>query len=105
MHPGKELIIEKGVYESHHDMLDKLDEMNDQLEETDNMENTDMENQEPIDEKLVGKQKNIDKNDNGKIDAEDFKILNKSNFFLQNLVVQYQILCLICNNKEMISFL
>ena len=40
MHPGKELIIEKGVYESHHDMLDKLDEMNDQLEETDNMENT-----------------------------------------------------------------
>ena len=39
MHPGKELIIEKGVYESHHDMLDKLDEMNDQLEETDNMEN------------------------------------------------------------------
>ena len=36
-----------------------------------------MENQEPIDEKLVGKQKNIDKNDNGKIDAEDFKILNK----------------------------
>jgi hypothetical protein len=40
MHPGKELIIEKGVYESHDDMLDKMDEMNDQLEETDNMENT-----------------------------------------------------------------
>jgi len=39
-HPGKELIIEKGVYESHDDMMDKLDEMNDQLEETDNMENT-----------------------------------------------------------------
>jgi hypothetical protein len=38
--PGKELIIEKGVYESHDDMLDKMDEMNDQLEETDNMENT-----------------------------------------------------------------
>jgi hypothetical protein len=33
--------------------------------------------EEEIDEKLVGKQKNIDKNDNGKIDAEDFKILNK----------------------------
>lgn len=39
-HPGKELIIEKGVYESHDDMINKLDEINDQLEETDNMENT-----------------------------------------------------------------
>jgi hypothetical protein len=46
MHPGKELIIEKGVYESHHDMLDKLDEMNDQLEETDDMENTEMQPEE-----------------------------------------------------------
>jgi len=46
MHPGKELIIEKGVYESHHDMLDKLGEMNDQLEETDNMENTEMQPEE-----------------------------------------------------------
>lgn len=39
-HKDGELIIEKGVYESHDDMMDKLDEMNDQLEETDNMENT-----------------------------------------------------------------
>ena len=69
-----ELIIEKGVYDSHEDMIDKLDEMGEELEEK---ENTNMENQEPIDEKLVGKQKNIDKNDNGKIDAEDFKLLNK----------------------------
>lgn len=69
-----ELIIEKGVYESYDDMIDKMDEMSEELEEK---ENTNMENQEPIDEKLVGKQKNIDKNDNGKIDAEDFKILNK----------------------------
>ena len=29
-----------------------------------------------IDEKLVGKQSKIDKNKNGKIDAEDFKLLN-----------------------------
>lgn len=69
-----ELIIEKGMYESYSDMIDKLDEMGEELEEK---ENTNMENQEPIDEKLVGKQKNIDKNNNGKIDAEDFKILNK----------------------------
>jgi hypothetical protein len=46
MHPGKELIIEKGVYESHDDMLDKLDEMNDQLEETNDMENTEMQPEE-----------------------------------------------------------
>jgi hypothetical protein len=39
-HPGKELIIEKGIYESHDDMMNKLDEINDQLEETENMENT-----------------------------------------------------------------
>ena len=31
-----------------------------------------------IDEKLVGKQHKIDKNKNGKIDAKDFKLLNKS---------------------------
>lgn len=73
-HPGKQLIIEKGIYESYEDMIDKLDEMGEKLEEK---ENTNMENQKPIDEKLVGKQKNIDKNDNGKIDAEDFKMLNK----------------------------
>lgn len=36
-HDG-ELIIEKGQYDSHESMIDKLDEMNDELEETDNME-------------------------------------------------------------------
>jgi hypothetical protein len=45
-HPGKELIIEKGVYDSHDDMLDKLDEINDQLEETDDMKNTEMQPEE-----------------------------------------------------------
>ena len=45
-HPGKELIIEKGVYDSQEDMIDKLDEMNDQLEETDDMENTEMQPEE-----------------------------------------------------------
>lgn len=71
-HKG-ELIIEKGVYESHDDMIDKLDEMNDQLEETDNMENTQMS------EKLVGNQSKLDKNDNGKIDKQDFEMLRKDN--------------------------
>ena len=67
-HKG-ELIIEKGVYESQDDMLDKLDEMNDQLEETDNMKNTEM------NEKLVGNQSKLDKNHNGEIDGQDFKIM------------------------------
>jgi hypothetical protein len=44
-HPGKELIIEKGIYESHEDMLDKLDEMGEELEEN---ENQNMKNQEPM---------------------------------------------------------
>lgn len=43
-HPYKQFIIEKGVYESHSDMIDKLDEMGQQLEEK---ENTNMKNQEP----------------------------------------------------------
>ena len=105
--PGKELIIEKGVYESHDDMIDKMDEMNDQLEETDNMENTEtMEGNEfsgalkaakdagektfsvdgkeydveecwskQMEEELVGGQKKLDKNHNGEIDGQDFKIL------------------------------
>ena len=68
-HKDGELIIEKGVYENHDDMMDKLDEMNDQLEETENMENTQM------DEKLVGNQDKLDKNHNGEIDGQDFKII------------------------------
>jgi hypothetical protein len=71
-HPGKQFIIEKVAYESHNHMLDKLDEMNDQIEnETENMENTQM------DEKLYGNQSKLDKNHNGKIDSDDLKMLRK----------------------------
>jgi hypothetical protein len=66
-HPGKQFIIEKANYESHSDMIEKLDKMGEELEET---ENNDMK------EELKGGQKKIDKNHNGKIDSEDFKILN-----------------------------
>jgi hypothetical protein len=45
-HKDGELIIEKGVYENHDDMMNKLDEMNDQLEETNDMENTEMQPEE-----------------------------------------------------------
>ena len=120
-HKG-ELIIEKGVYESQEDMLDKLDEMNDQLEETDNMENTqpmegnefsgalkaakdagektftvdgkkydveecwgkEMKEEEEchecsanMDEELHGNQDKIDADHDGKISANDFKLLLK----------------------------
>jgi hypothetical protein len=70
-HPGKQFIIEKTMYESHEDMIDKLDEMGQQLEEK---ENQDMKNTQ-VDEKLVGKQSKLDKNHNGKIDGQDFKIM------------------------------
>jgi ribosomal protein L37AE/L43A len=41
----KELLIDKKVYESHADMIEKLDQMGQELEEK---ENTNMENQEPM---------------------------------------------------------
>ena len=65
-HPGKQFIIEKANYESHGDMIEKLDKMGEDLEE---IENNDMK------EELKSGQKKIDKNHNGKIDAEDFEIL------------------------------
>jgi hypothetical protein len=65
-HPGKQFIIEKSNYKSHSDMLEKLDKMGEELEET---ENKDMK------EELIGGQKKLDKNHNGKIDGQDFKIL------------------------------
>lgn len=43
--PDKELIIEPGVYESHGDMIDKLDEMGEKLEQ---QESNNMENQQPM---------------------------------------------------------
>jgi hypothetical protein len=44
-HSKKELLIDKKVYESHADMIEKLDQMGQELEEK---ENTNMENQEPM---------------------------------------------------------
>jgi hypothetical protein len=44
-HPGKQFIIEKGMYESYEEMIDKLDEMGEKLQEK---ENTDMKHQEPM---------------------------------------------------------
>ena len=45
-HPGKQFIIEKKQYESYSDMIEKLDEMGQQLEEKENtnMENTNQNN-------------------------------------------------------------
>jgi len=60
---GKEFIIEKGPKPS----IDELDAMGEKLD--------DMENEQPMDEKLVGNQSKIDANHNGEIDADDFKKL------------------------------
>lgn len=115
-HPGKQFIIEKAKYKSHSDMIEKLDKMGEELEETENMKKVEtkegnafsgamakakeagektftvdgkeydieeeMEDCQEcgegyMEEELVGGQTKLDKNKNGKIDAEDFKLLKK----------------------------
>lgn len=60
---GQEFIIEKGPRIS----IDELDNMGEKTET--------MKKEQPVDEKLIGKQKVLDKNDNGKIDGEDFEMM------------------------------
>lgn len=115
-HPGKQFIIEKAKYESHSDMIEKLDKMGEELEETENMKKFETEEGNAftgamtkakedgektftvdgkeydieeemgdcqecgdgyMEEELKGGQTKLDKNKNGKIDAEDFKLLKK----------------------------
>ena len=98
-HPGKQFIIEKAKYESHNDMIEKLDKMGEELEETENMKKFETKEgnaftgamtkakeagdktftvdgkEYDMEEELKGGQTKLDKNHNGKIDAQDFKIL------------------------------
>ena len=98
-HPGKQFIIEKAKYDSHSDMIEKLDKMGEELEETENMKKFETKEgnaftgamtkakeagektftvdgkEYDIEEELKGGQKKLDKNHNGKIDGQDFKIL------------------------------
>jgi hypothetical protein len=98
-HPGKQFIIEKTNYDSHSDMIEKLDKMGEELEETENMKKFETKEgnaftgamtkakesgdktftvdgkEYDIEEELKGGQKKLDKNHNGKIDGQDFKIL------------------------------
>jgi hypothetical protein len=48
-HPDKELIIEKGVYSDYSEMIDKLDEMGEELEEKENINMETQESNENID--------------------------------------------------------
>lgn len=48
-HPDKELIIEKGMYENYSDMIDKLDEMGEELEEKENINMKNQESNENVD--------------------------------------------------------
>lgn len=98
-HPGKQFIIEKTNYDSHSDMIEKLDKMGEELEETENMKKFETkegnaftgamtkakesgektftvdDKEYDVKEELKGDQKKLDKNHNGKIDGQDFKIL------------------------------
>lgn len=98
-HPGKQFIIEKANYDSHDDMIEKLDKMGEELEETENMKKLDAKEgnaftgamtkakesgketftvdgkEYDVKEELIGKQKDLDKNRNKKIDSGDFEIL------------------------------
>lgn len=98
-HPGKQFIIEKANYESHSDMIEKLDKMGEELEETENMKKLDAKEgnaftgamtkakesgketftvdgkEYDVKEELKGKQKDLDMNGNDKLDTQDFKLL------------------------------
>lgn len=67
--PNKEFVVEIETYESEEELIDKMDELGEKLE-TENMKNP-----QSMDEKLHGKQHKLDVNNNGKIDASDFKSL------------------------------
>lgn len=69
-----ELIIEKGMYESYSDMIDKLDEMGEQLDEK---ENSNMKNQEPMEgntftQALIKAKK--EGKDKFEVDGEEFDV-------------------------------
>lgn len=69
-----ELIIEKGTYDSYSDMIDKLDEMGEQLDEK---ENSNMKNQEPMESdtftQAIIKAKKEGK-DKFEVDGEEFDV-------------------------------
>jgi len=89
-YPNKQFLIDKAKYESHEDMIEKLDKMGENMEKKEMKGNTKIMN-----EKLTGKQKNIDKNKNGKIDSEDFKMLRSKKSLKEKED------CLECNSSQM----
>jgi hypothetical protein len=61
-HPGKQFIIEKTEYESHDDMLDKLDEMGEKLEnESENMKHTETKEGNAFSKAVVNAKKHHEK--------------------------------------------
>ena len=69
--PDKEFVVEQETFESQEDLLDKMDELGEQLD-SENME----ENQS-IDEKLHGNQHKLDVDNDGEIEASDLASLRK----------------------------
>lgn len=72
-HPGKQFIIEKSVYESESDMIDKLDKMGEKLEEKENinMKKTPVKVKSLAEAILHGKENNIKKI---KVNGESYDI-------------------------------
>lgn len=69
--PNKKFVVEQETFESQEDLLDKMDELGEQLD-SENME----ENQS-IDEKLHGDQHKLDVDNDGEIEASDLASLRK----------------------------
>ena len=77
--PNKDFVVEIETYESEEELIDKMDELGEQLE-TENMEKN-----QSMDEKLHGKQHELDVDNDGKIEASDLKALRSDKEIEENI--------------------
>ena len=77
--PNKDFVVEIETYESEEELIDKMDELGEQLE-TENMEKN-----QSMDEKLHGKQHELDVDNDGKIEASDLKALRSDKEIDENI--------------------
>jgi hypothetical protein len=78
--PNKDFVVEIETYESEEELIDKMDELGEQLE-TENMEKN-----QSMDEKLHGKQHELDVDNDGKIEASDLKALRSDKEIEENIL-------------------
>ena len=77
--PNKDFVVEIETYESEEELIDKMDELGEQLE-TENMKKP-----QSMDEKLHGKQHELDVDNDGKIEASDLKALRSDKEIEENI--------------------